>query len=676
MKKKTLALLLAMVMVLTCIMSGCSGSTTSSQAGTAASSSAESTSAESSGSTSEPADSQTGTGNYAAAGITTAVGTPREETLIVEAQNDTDVPGQFNSYMSGTQMGFGIHQLMSCHLWEMDTVKGEQFPEVAADMGTPNEDFTEWTVGIRQGIKWSDGEDLTADDVVFTFNMIMENSAIGASAALNQYMESCEKVDDYTVKFTMKESFPRLTQRYGITVWGTDYRIVPEHIYSQQADVTTFKDEDPVVAGPYVVEDYDPNGQWVLYKLRDDWMDSTLGVVGGDVYGYTEDDKPATYVWFRFLGDSTTRQMEMTSNNVDILCEVTMEEFEAMHDTNENINCWMDEFPYATPDDPGSKGLVFSIGQGAPYDSADFRWGIVLAMNIDNITQSIFGGAGRVAPIPLMNNTQYLQDTYTIPMQDWLENFELDLGDGTTIKPYDTGYAKRIAEKLGVTGTDEELIDMFGAGWWKYDPEAATKLLEKAGLEKKDDGWYFNGEPFTVELCYLADSETQAARGVQAAYNELIAFGLNCTIVSKSSATWDVDNGQGNFQISGAWPSAGILKDFYSGISGWHSSLIVPLGETGSGQGARWSNSEVDKILDELAGTDPTSDRAYELHVEFLKQAVTDMPSVNFMNGTKFVPTNSTYWEGYPTADNDYDGPWWWWSRFKYALPNIHPVTA
>ena len=71
-------------------------------------------------------------------------------------------------------------------------------------------------------------------------------------------------------------------------------------------------------------------------------------------------------------------------------------------------------------------------------------------------------------------------------MQDWLENFELDLGDGTTFKPYDTGYAKRMADSLGIQGTDEELITMFGAGWWKHDEEAATKLLEKAGLEKVD----------------------------------------------------------------------------------------------------------------------------------------------------------------------------------------------
>lgn len=490
------------------------------------------------------------------------------------------------------------------------------------------------------------------------------------------YIDSVEKVDDYTVLFKMKETFPRFVQKYGITAWGSDYRIVPEHIYSKQSDVTTFKDEDPVVAGPYTVKDYDKLGDWVLYELRDDWKDSTLGVAGSAHYEYAENATPPKYVWFRTFADSTTKQMAMINNEVDLLCEVTLEEFETMKASNDNVNCWYKDFPYANPDDPGSKGIVFSHGQGAPYDNADFRWGICLALNIDEISMNTFSGAGRAAPIPLLNNTQFLQETYTIPMQEWLENFELDLGDGTTFKPYDTGYAKRMADSLGIEGTDEELINMFGAGWWKHDEEAATKLLEKAGLEKVNGVWNYEGKPFTFEMSYLADTEAQAARGVQAAYNQLTKFGFKCSIASKSSATWDVDGGKGNYQIAGYWISAGILKDFYSSISGFDGDLIKPVGETGSGQGLRWNNEKVTEIIHELANTDPESDRSYELHTEFLKECVTDMPEINFLSGTKFVPTNSTYWEGYPNAENPYSGPWWWWSCFKYMLPNITATQA
>ena len=608
----------------------------------------------------------------AAAEEMTEVGTPRRETLIVETQTPTDVPGQFNSYMQGTQMGFGIHQLMSAMMWEMDTIKGEQFGEVAEGMPESNADFTEHIVKIRQGIKWSDGEDLNAEDVVFTFNMILSNPGINACDYYNSVFASVEKVDDYTVKIVTKASFPRLALRFGVTIWGNDLRIVPEHIYSKLEDVTTFKDSSPVVAGPYTVKAYDELGKWVLYERREDWQSSTVGVVTGKM-------PQARYVWFRVLGDDTTRQMSMMNSEVDILCEVTPEMLDVMTAANDKIACWYDEFPYATSDDPCSKGIAFQMAK-EPYNNPDFRWAIALAMNFDEISMSIFDGVGRASCFPILTATSAMQELYYKPLIPWLEAFELDLGDGTTVKPFDSGYAGRIAETLRAQGynipTDEEaLVDMFGIGCWKYTPEAAEKLLIKAGLEKKTDGWYFQGKPFTISMTYLANPEAQAGRGLIAAYDQLVKFGLNCTLSSESSATWDTNASLGNFEIGGYWPTGGITKDLYSQISGWDADLIVPLGERGSGQASRWNNARATEIIHELAKISPNDERSYELAMEFMKVAIEDLPFIGFHSGVKFVPTNSTYWANYPSADNPYNGPWWWWSCFKYITTEIDPVA-
>ena len=604
--------------------------------------------------------------SFASAEELTGVGTPRKDTLIVEVQNPTATPGQFNPYMSGTAKGFGLHQMLYDHLWEMDTINGAQFPALAADMGTPNEDYTEWTIKIREGIKWSDGEALTAEDFVFTLNMILNNSGMSWSTYLNTVVESAEVIDELTFKMYMKEAFPRLTQQFGVTIYGNNFIVVPEHIFRDIEDPSKFTYSEPLSLTQYKMHSYDVAGNWALFEKREDFDASASYMVTGK-------EAVPQYVWFRVLGADETKVMEMVANNCDIMCETTPELLQAMNSQNGNIRGWYADYPYACMDDPCSKGITFSIGKGEPYSNKYFRWGLALALNMVEVSQNIFDGIGR-ASVLQTPATLSMHNSYYTEMQDWLKEFTIE---GTDIKPYDPTYPFTMADLYDVEGTDEEIQAMFGYGVWGYQPENAEKLLTMAGLEKKDDGWYFNGEPFYFTVNAISGAEAQAVRSAESAVDQWKKFGLNCEIVSLISTSFSDAESQGTFDLGGYWPMCGIVDDHYLNWTGWDADLLTPVGQIAAGNGERWNNAEFTELLHSLKPLNPDKDaeQIHQICTEMLKICVNELPVISFHSGTKIIPTNSSYWTNYPCAENAYQGPWWWWSTFKYIMPFFEPVA-
>ena len=137
-----------------------------------------------------------------------------------------------------------------------------------------------------------------------------------------------------------------------------------------------------------------------------------------------------------------------------------------------------------------AQGLAFQCDK-EPYNSPDFRWAIALAMNFDEISMNIFDGVGRASPFPILTATSSMQNLYYIPMLEWLDTFELDLGDGTTIKPIDPDYAKRIGQRLKDAGRDiplddaEALQDMFGIGCGSMRPKRRRSCSSRPGWKRK-----------------------------------------------------------------------------------------------------------------------------------------------------------------------------------------------
>lgn len=125
--------------------------------------------------------------------------------------------------------------------------------DLAEDMQV-SEDGMTWTVTIREDVKFTDGEPLTAEDVAFTYNTVKENSSVNDFTMLKEAVA----VDGKTVEFRMER--PYSIWPYSMAIVG----IVPEHAYGPDYG------EHPVGSGRYIMKQWD-KGQQIIFEANPDY---------------------------------------------------------------------------------------------------------------------------------------------------------------------------------------------------------------------------------------------------------------------------------------------------------------------------------------------------------------------------------------------------------------------
>ena len=136
--------------------------------------------------------------------------------------------------------------------------------EVAEDAQV-SEDGTVWTFTLRDGITFHDGEPLTADDVVFSYNLYQTQEEFPYMPVYTDYFESVEAPDEKTVVITLSEAIPNMeSQLYYMY-------ILPEHIWSQE-NPAEFENLEMIGSGPFKLSDYRQNEFVVLDAVKDHYL--------------------------------------------------------------------------------------------------------------------------------------------------------------------------------------------------------------------------------------------------------------------------------------------------------------------------------------------------------------------------------------------------------------------
>jgi peptide/nickel transport system substrate-binding protein len=197
-------------------------------------------------------------------------------------------------------------------------------PDLATDLGTPNDDYTEWTFTIRSGVKYENGTEVTPEDIAFGIDRSFDRTTFPEGAAYsNDYFLNGDKYEgpytgngscDCTTvdgdKLTIKMSKPFPDMPY----WGA---------FAAMSPIPPGKESDPAkyalhpwATGPYKFDEYTPEKSLTLVK-NDQWDPNTDPGRHQYVDGYDmKFDVPSAKVDQISLNDEGLGQTSLTYDNI------------------------------------------------------------------------------------------------------------------------------------------------------------------------------------------------------------------------------------------------------------------------------------------------------------------------------------------------------------------------
>lgn len=392
-------------------------------------------------------------------------------------------------------------------------------------------DFTSYTLHLRNDVKFHDGTPFNAQAVQYTFDRIVnpETKSGGALVALGPY-DSCEIIDDYTVKVNFKAAngaFLNMATTVwlspqsptAIAQWGPDYQ---DHLAG---------------AGPFMVSEYVHDDHVTVVRNPDyTW--------GPTIFNHTGTAILDSIV-YRLLPEDATRLAALKSGEVDLIDRVAPEDLASLSSDS--------AYKTFSGDTGGAPWILQLNTQKAPTNDPAVRKAMMMTFDQAAIVDLLFSGT-------------------LAPAYDYLE-----------------------PTMLGYSADNQSLIT--------HDVEGAKQLLEEAGWTG-DGTRSKDGQPLKVELNIVANfGMDDMSAALQSQMEEI---GLEIEIKSaEAAATFaaiDAGEAGGNWVFYWWADPSGPFEVFFS------------TAHIGSGNGSRYSNPELDKLLADAIATGDDAKRSELYH--------------------------------------------------------------
>lgn len=321
---------------------------------------------------------------------------PRDNRLVVALES---APINLDPRVGTDQASSRVFEVMLNGLVTKDT-KGNLLPDLAESWEILD-GGRRYRFPLRSGVRFHDGRELSAADVIWTFQSILDGTVVSPKRGAFQRLERVEAVDDLTVDFVMSEPFGamlvNLTSFLGIVPQGMD----PESFNRQ-----------PVGTGPFRLVERHPD-HLVFEAFEDHWR----GRPRLDVLELRE------------IPDATVRALELQKGSVQLVVSDLAPDVLPLFRQNPS---------FKVVEDPGSKYSYLGINFEDPIlTRTEVRRAMALALDRQRLVDTLWRGLGIVTET-------------VIPLGHWARHNDLEP------IPYDPEAARRLLDEAGFPDPDGE----------------------------------------------------------------------------------------------------------------------------------------------------------------------------------------------------------------------------